>query len=75
MEATEIINLLSGNGVAIAMCGLLFWYMIKQQENHKTEIDSLRESQQKQTEELTKSVNALEIAIVKLTDKIDGGTK
>ena len=41
------------------MCGAMFWYMMKENESHKTEAS-----------EMKSAINALEIAITKLTDKL-----
>nr|DAI82827.1 MAG TPA: YvrJ protein family protein [Bacteriophage sp.] len=46
-------------GFPICMCGAMFWYMIKQNEAHKEETDSMKAA-----------INSLEIAITKLTDKL-----
>ena len=41
------------------MCGAMFWYMMKENESHKAE-----------SSEMKSAINALEIAITKLTDKL-----
>jgi hypothetical protein len=41
------------------MCGAMFWYMIKESESHKAE-----------SSEMKSAINALEVAITKLTDKL-----
>lgn len=41
------------------MCGAMFWYMIKESESHKAEAS-----------EMKSAINALEIAITRLTDKL-----
>lgn len=75
MTATEMVNLFTNNVFSVVMCVLLFWYLTKQQEAHKAEIDALKKVQQEQTEKLTASVNALELAITKLTDRLEGAGK
>ena len=57
----EIIKVISSVGFPIAMALLLFWYMTKQDENHKTETASLRDA-----------INKLEVAITALISKLGG---
>ena len=57
----NIVNTISSVGFPIAMALLLFWYMTKQDENHKTETASLREA-----------INKLEVAITALISKLGG---
>lgn len=59
MDANSIITLVSTLGFPIVMCGALFWYMIKQNEQHSTESREIRDA-----------VNELKIAIVELTDRL-----
>lgn len=44
METTDVISLISNLGFPIAMCGALFWYMVKQRETHKEETDHLKDT-------------------------------
>lgn len=62
MDANSIITVVSTLGFPIVMCGALFWYMIKQNEQHSTESREMRDA-----------VNELKIAIIELTDKLRGG--
>lgn len=71
MEVNEIVTLLSNGVFSIVMCGLLFWYMVKQNESHKEEINNLKKTQEEQTKELTATINRLEIVITKLTDSLE----
>lgn len=57
----NIVNIISSVGFPIAMALLLFWYMTKQDENHKAETASLREA-----------INKLEVAITALISKLGG---
>ena len=57
----EIIKVISSVGFPIAMALLLFWYMTRQDENHKTETASLRDA-----------INKLEVAITALISKLGG---
>ena len=56
----NIVNVISSVGFPIAMCLLLFWYMQKESENHKSETNSLKEA-----------INELRIAITTLVNKLD----
>lgn len=62
MDANAIISLVGTLGFPIVMCGALFWYMIKQNEQHSTESHEMRDA-----------INELKLAIVELTDKLKGG--
>lgn len=62
MDANSIISLVGTLGFPIVMCGALFWYMIKQNEQHTTESREMRDA-----------INELKIAIVELTDRLRGG--
>ena len=55
----NIVSIISSVGFPIAMCLLLFWYMQKESENHKTETQSLKDA-----------INKLELAITTLVNKI-----
>lgn len=59
MTINDVTTLISSVGFPICMCGAMFWYMIKENEAHKAE-----------SSEMKSAINALEIAITKLTDKI-----
>lgn len=59
MTINDVTTLISSVGFPICMCGAMFWYMIKENEAHKVE-----------SSEMKSAINALEIAITKLTDKI-----
>lgn len=62
MDANAIISLVGTLGFPIVMCGALFWYMIKQNEQHSTESREMRDA-----------INELKLAIVDLTDRLRGG--
>lgn len=59
MTINDVTTLISSVGFPICMCGAMFWYMIKENESHKAE-----------SVEMKSAINALEIAIIKLTDKL-----
>ena len=48
----EILQAISVVGFPIVAYGGMFWYMIKLNDNHKTEIDAMRESLNANTEAL-----------------------
>ena len=56
----NIVNVISSVGFPIAMCLLLFSYMQKESENHKTETNSLKDA-----------INKLELAITTLINKLE----
>lgn len=60
MTVNDIISLIQSVGFPVVMCGALFWYMIKQTKEHAAESKEMREA-----------INALNVAITKLTDKLD----
>ena len=62
MDANSIISLVGTLGFPIVMCGALFWYMIKQNEQHSTEAREMRDA-----------INELKLAIIELTDRLIGG--
>lgn len=53
MEVNEIVNIISNVGFPIAVCLVMFYYMNKQSEKHKQEIDKLSETLQGNTKVLT----------------------
>lgn len=59
MTINDVTTLISSVGFPICMCGAMFWYMIKENESHKAEAS-----------EMKSAINALEIAITRLTDKL-----
>lgn len=60
MEFEQIMTLISAGITPSVMCGLLFWYMVQQNAAHKEETNAMRDA-----------INKLEVAITKLTDKIE----
>ena len=57
----DVLSAISSVGFPIAMALLLFWYMAKQNENHKEETAGLKDA-----------INKLEVAITALITKIGG---
>ena len=58
----EVVAAISTVGFPIVMCILIFYYMEKETESHKQEVDGLKEV-----------LTDLKISITQLTDKIGGG--
>ena len=58
----EVVTAISTVGFPIVMCILIFYYMEKESESHKQEVDGLKDV-----------LTDLKISITKLTDKIGGG--
>ena len=58
----EVVTAISTVGFPIVMCILIFYYMEKEAESHKQEVDGLKEV-----------LTDLKISITQLTDKIAGG--
>ena len=62
MDANSITTFVNTLGFPIVMCGALFWYMTKQNEQHLTESREMRDA-----------LNELKLAIVGLADLLKGG--
>lgn len=43
MDAESIIKVISTVGFPIAMCVFIFWFLIKEQNDHKVEMEGLKE--------------------------------
>lgn len=56
MDMTTISQLISSVGFPIAACVALFWQMNKQNEQHKQEMDSLKEALEQNTLAINKLV-------------------
>lgn len=59
MEADAVVQLIGSLGFPIAMCILIFWYLMKETENHKEEVTMLKDVIAKNTE-----------ALIELKDKL-----
>ena len=55
MDVTNITQIIGSLGFPIVCCGALFWYMIKEKDAHKTEMEELRKS----VEANTRAINNL----------------
>lgn len=55
MDVTMVTQLVGSLGFPIVCCGALFWYMVKEKEAHKEEMEELRKS----VEANTNAINSL----------------
>ena len=53
MDIQTVTDLISNLGFPVAMCGVLFYYMIKQNEKHEKEVEKLSETLNANTQALT----------------------
>ena len=60
MDVSGIIQVVGGLGFPIAACIAVFWYLMKESENHKTEVSKLSDALQNNTIALTKLCDELE---------------
>lgn len=59
MEYNEIVSVISSVGFPIVAYGAMFWYMVKQNHDHKEEMNELRNSLENNTIALTKLADAM----------------
>lgn len=64
MDVSGIIQIVGSLGFPIAACIAVFWYLMKESENHKEEVNKLSEALQNNT-----------IAITKLCDELEKGDR
>ena len=62
MDVTMVTQLVGSLGFPIVCCGALFWYLVKEKDAHKDEMEELR-----------KSVEANTMAINSLCQHLGGG--
>lgn len=55
MDVTMVTQLIGSLGFPIVCCGALFWYLVKEKDAHKAEMEELRKS----VESNTTAINAL----------------
>lgn len=60
MDLTNIVSIISSVGFPIAAALGLFWYMTKQDENHKEEVKELRQAIENNTLVITRLVDKME---------------
>lgn len=63
MDVTMVTQFIGSLGFPIVCCGALFWYLVKEKDAHKEEMEELR-----------KSVEANTTAINTLCQHLGGGT-
>ena len=56
----DIVTIIQTCGFPIALCIAIFWYMMQEQEKHAEE-----------SKEMRNAINALNVAITRLTDRLD----
>ena len=60
MDVSSIVQIIGSLGFPIAACIAVFWYLMKESENHKAEVNKLSEALQNNTLALTKLCDELE---------------
>lgn len=60
MDVSGLIQIVGSLGFPIAACIAVFWYLMKESENHKEEVNKLSEALQNNTIALTKLCDELE---------------
>ena len=60
MDVSAIVQVVGSLGFPIAACIAVFWYLMKESENHKAEVNKLSEALQNNTIALTKLCDELE---------------
>lgn len=60
MDVSGIVQVVGSLGFPIAACIAVFWYLMKESENHKAEVTKLSEAIQNNTLALTKLCDELE---------------
>lgn len=60
MEVSSIVQIIGSLGFPVAACIAVFWYLMKESENHKAEVGKLSEALQNNTLALTKLCDELE---------------
>ena len=60
MDVSGIIQVVGSLGFPIAACIAVFWYLMKESENHKAEVNKLSDALQNNTIALTKLCDELE---------------
>ena len=61
MDVNAVTSAISTLGFPIVMCGAMFWYMLKEKDTHKEEMNSV-----------TEALNNNTLILQKLCDRLDG---
>ena len=69
MDAETIIKIVSTLGFPIVACIALFWYMTRQAESHRQEMDGLKESLNENTTVLTSLKEIMNVIIQEIRKK------
>lgn len=64
MDINAVTTAISTLGFPIVMCGVMFWYMLKEKDAHQEEMNSV-----------TEALNNNTIILQKLCDRLDGEKK
>lgn len=75
MDAQGLTTLIGSVGFPIVMCLIMVKVMMQMEESHKTEIDSLKESLNNNTNVLTKLETMLTMLTGKVNDSRSADTK
>ncbi len=71
MDWVQAVTDLIGNlGVPVGMCIGCFWLLNKERADHKTEVDSLRETFSKSTDEIAKAITNNTIVMESIRDRL-----
>ena len=73
MDVNAIGNLIATLGFPIVAAAALFWYMNKQQENHKDETNALRDSIEKNSLVLAELKELIKYLVSELKENNDKG--
>ena len=60
MDVSSIVQIIGSLGFPIAACIAVFWYLMKESENHKAEVNKLSDALQNNTIALTKLCDEME---------------
>ena len=60
MDVSSIVQIIGSLGFPIAACIAVFWYLMRESEDHKAEVGKLSEALQNNTLALTKLCDELE---------------
>ena len=71
MDVSGLIQIVGSLGFPIAACIAVFWYLMKESENHKEEVNKLSEALLNNTIALLNNT----IALTKLCDELEKGDR
>lgn len=71
MNAQEIIQLISSVGFPIVCCLGMWWYVKKQTDNYREDVDHLTQEHKEEMTRVTEALNNNTLAIQRLCDKLE----